>query len=165
VVQGGISAEHHPSEVGPLKRQRESHRTSIVTVANQDGDDVRRTQIVIPIESVDSSPIRTLRSIKRWFKPVGRWPATELAAVPGDASLVLDRFQFTLFVGAGDDGFEVTATHDGDPFYDLAVGFTVDVYFTAEFDVRRAKPPDFEEAASSGRIVGAQVGAYGVHSL
>jgi hypothetical protein len=120
---------------------------------------------MIPIESVEGPSRRTLRSLKRWFRPVDRWVAAELGAAPADASVVLDRFQFTLFVGAGDDGFEVTATHDGDAFYDLAAGDTVDVFFTADLDVRRAKPPDFDAAARSGHIVGAQVAAYGVHSL
>jgi hypothetical protein len=162
MVQGRLSAQHHPSEVGPLKRARESHRTSILHIV---ADDVRTAQIILPIESIDGPSGRTLRSLGRWFKPVDRWPAAALTKAPDDASLVLDRFQFTLFVGSSDVGFELTATHDGDAFRDLAAGAVAAVFVTAGIDVRRSKEADFESAAASGSIVGARIAAFGVHTL
>ncbi len=143
-------------------KRRERHRTAIVG-----GDGDPRAEIIVPVESLerpDGAQLR-LEDLRRWFGHVDRFRSGDLAVADSAASIVLDDFAFVLYVGTAADGCEVTGTHDGPEFVTRARNGTVDVYLTADVDVRRAKPSDLDRAAAERRLAGARVSAFVVQSL
>lgn len=126
---------------------------------------MRRAEVIIPIESIESDSALGIRQLRRWFERARRYRSDALPAVGDTASIVLDERAFTLHVGGEDVAGEVMGTHDGAEFSALAQERGVDVYLTNGVDTRRAKPADLDAAAADGRVLAGSVAAFVVHTL
>lgn len=103
----------------------------------------------------------TLPGTRRWFRRVDGHRTGPLGPADDSASLVVDDFAFVLYVGPA----ELSGVHDGDEFRAVAAAGRVDVYVVDGIDPRRARPDDFSEAASAGRLVAGAVRAYPVTTV
>lgn len=119
---------------------------------------------MIPITSVTDADGAELQigTVGKWLRRVTSYPA-RLVDADASAALVLDGFAWDLHLG---DVAHATDTHDGHDF--LAAATTegkVSVYVVAGADPRRGGPDALDEAAGSGDLFGADVGAYAVDVL
>ncbi|WP_420453571.1 hypothetical protein [Ilumatobacter sp.] len=129
-------------------------------------DGVERARIVVALDSLDGAGATTLRSLRRWFPLVDRWPVEPRPSGRGVA-VVHDRFGFVVHVTADDGGFDISGDHDGEPF-EAAItraGGTVDVVVADGVDPRRATDDALRTAAADRRLAAATAPAFGVETL
>lgn len=119
---------------------------------------------MVPVDVIVAADERhgvRFADVAHLFRPLRTFPA-DLAVAASGVSVVLDDFAFDLHLG---DRYVASGTHDGSEFRTLAIEHGVDVYIATEIEVRRSSVTDLAAAAAAGRVVGATVAAFGVHTL